>query len=549
MTLSLLYPPGAAPPRTDRRWPADALAHLGVEALIRALTPSVFEQRQVRRVLEALDPDPAVIAYRQATLADLVRLPALTAQIDVARPWLAELHAPSYRTTQESAFYQTLWRLAELETYLACVQALGDALETAAGDLRAAGLRALRAHLAERRADPAFRTLAAELPELAARIREVQSVTVGINLDGHLRPSAVTLLAINRQPFRANTVLSRLFGETEAEAGLAPLHPVQREAGQTPADAAELRLSPLFRDLERLLAEAARPIADALARYRTLNVQSVQALAPELAFFVCGARLHARLSAAGLAACLPEPAPNAARLTQLTGLYNLLLALQRLPEATGAAGLVGNDLTLDEAGRIAVLTGPNRGGKTTFTQAVGLAQVLFQAGLPVPAAGGQLSPVDAIHVHFAAEERPHLNTGRLGEEAQRVSAIFQQATAHSLILFNESFSSTTPGEGLYLAQDVVRGLCLLGARGLFVTHFLELAERVADLTPASAPSRAFSLVAGVAEPGADGATPRTFKIQPGPPLGTSYAREIAVQHGISFEQIAAALRQRGLGGG
>lgn len=544
--LSLLWPPEIPrPARNTKRWLGDSLANLGLEELVKAFTPNFHYQRHIRELLLDLCTDTSVIEYRQATLDDLLRHPALTTQLESVLPELAELHTPSFRSTQESAFYQTLWRLAELETFVACVRRLGAALESAGEGVRSPGLQRLRAHLADLQRDATFQALATQLPDLVARIRGVQSITVGINLDTHLRPIAVTLLSVNRHRFKGQTLLGRLLPD-EDTGGIAPLHMVRPDASDRAAETAELRLSPLFRDLEQVLAHTARPIAEALAKYRSVNVRVLQDLEPELAFFVCGARFAERLRGSGLPLCRPAAMDMAARTTELRDFYNVLLAVRL--EAEGAARdlsrlIIGNDIVLNEAGRLAILTGPNRGGKTTFAQALGLTQVLFQAGLPAPATSARLSPVDAIYMHFTAEEKFQLGAGRLGEEAQRVSEIFQHATRHSLILFNESFSSTTPGEGLYLALDVVRGLRLLGARGIFVTHFLELAERADRINDSPGDSRVFSLVAGVT-PSQDGEAVRTYKIQPGPPLGTSYAREIAVKHGISYEQIAETLQKR-----
>lgn len=543
--LSLLWPPET--PRNDRRWLGDSLAHLGVEELVKAFTPNFHHQRHIRDLLLELCGDARVIEYRQATIEDLLRTPTLTTRLESLLPDLAELHTPSYRSTQESAFYQTVWRLAELETFVVCVRQLGAALEGAGESLLSTGLQRLRLHLVELQRDAAFQALAAQLPELVARIRGVQSITVGINLDSHLRPIAATLLSVNRHRFKNQTLLGQLL-PGEDTAGIAPLHVVKREAHNRPAENAELRLSPLYRDLEQVLTHIARPIAEALAKYRSVNVRVLQDLEPELAFFVCGARFVERLRASGLRLCRPAALDVTARTTELRGFFNVLLATRLQiddPVQDLSAGVIGNDIALDASGRLAILTGPNRGGKTTFTQALGLAQLLFQAGLPVPGEAARLSPVDAIYVHFTAEEKFQLGAGRLGEEAQRVSEIFQHASRHSLILFNESFSSTTPGEGLYLALDVVRGLRLLGARGVFVTHFHELAERADQLNDSPGDSRVFSLVAGVAEGADEGTATRTYRIQPGPPLGTSYAREIAVKHGISYAQISEMLRSRG----
>jgi DNA mismatch repair ATPase MutS len=225
-------------------------------------------------------------------------------------------------------------------------------------------------------------------------------------------------------------------------------------------------------------------------------------------------------------------------------LYNLNLALHLSANQSDLSReMVTNEVNFDDSGRIFILTGPNRGGKTTYTQAVGIAQILMQAGMYVPAAQARMSPVDGIFTHFAAEEKPDEEAGRLGEESKRLSEIFAQATRHSLILMNESLASTSAGESLYLARDIVRVMRMLGARVIFATHLHELAAD-ADAINAETPgdSEVVSLVSMVSVDG-NGAR-RTYKIVPSPPMGMSYAREIASRYGISFDQLTAALRAR-----
>jgi DNA mismatch repair ATPase MutS len=161
-----------------------------------------------------------------------------------------------------------------------------------------------------------------------------------------------------------------------------------------------------------------------------------------------------------------------------------------------------------------------------------------------------VSPVDAIYTHFPSGEDARPGLGRLDVEAERLAAIFQRATPRSLILLNEALAGTSALEALDLARGLVRGLRLLGARGIYVTHLHELANMVAEIN-ASTPGdgTVASLLAEVDDTnGADGsAVPRrTYRIVPRAPRGVSFAGEIATQHGISFDQLARLLRERHL---
>ena len=115
-----------------------------------------------------------------------------------------------------------------------------------------------------------------------------------------------------------------------------------------------------------------------------------------------------------------------------------------------------------------------------------------------------------------------------------------RATDQSLVLLNESLSSTTAGEALYLAQEVISGLRAIGVRGLFATHLIELVGRIEQIESAArGDSAIMSLVAGVQLTDDNRLLP-TFRITRGTPLESGYAQEIARRYGISLAQILAA---------
>lgn len=531
--ISLLWPGDV--PAPDTRAATDWQADLGLGDLVQALDMDKRYLPFARRALGQLVSDPVVIAWRQAVFADLWRQPALVEHLAALTPRLAQLRQDSALLggRRRSLLLETADRLAELDLYTQAVAELHTALSAA--PLTAPALRALHGSLGALLDDEAFQTLRAALPDLRAPLQRAASLTIGVNLDTELRPLSAVLLAVNERPLTERaSFLERLIGlraDPDDETGIAPVHHVPAEPDMRP-------FSPLFQDLERLMQDVAQPVARALGRYTRVSSATLSALEGELAFFVAAARLVQRLEARGVRFCQPEIAPAEARLTQLSGLVNLGLCL-RLDACP-----VASDVGLDDAGRIAILTGPNSGGKTTYVQAVGLAQVLFQAGLPVPALTARLSPVDTLLTHF-----PQLETrqqGRLAEEAARLRTLFTQVTPHSLVLLNETFSSTAFGEALYLAQDVLCALRAVGARAVYATHLVELVERIPDIEAAViGDSRLYSLVAGIDlraadDPDSPQAVPN-FRVMRGLPLGRSYAQEIARRHGISLGQLLTAL--------
>ena len=554
--ISLLWPVGTAA-RNIIPWFDSTPADVGLGDLVRGLCLELRYFDRVQGILLNLCDDPNVIQYRQEIFDDLLADEVLVSSLESALPTLTQLgYYGATSRPGDTLLQQTVFRLGELHLYVDGVTRLQGIFANITPQSR--GLLALRNMLVQLAAEPSFVNLQKELPALSVRIENIGSITLGINLDSRLRPVATTLLAVNPFKFKGDSLLARLFGKRtntsssdpdEQQNGLAELH-------ETPPDGPghdNPLLVPLFRDLNEILQTAAGPVATALRQYTRLNGSLLIALEGEIAFYLGAVRLIRKLHASGLATCRPTILPKDVREMEISGAYNLNLALRLLgretpsSKSTIAERIIANDVRFDDSGRIFILTGPNQGGKTTYIQMVALLHVLAQAGVHVPAQSARLSPIDSLYTHFQRDEKPELEAGRLGEEARRLSDIFDRATRHSLVLLNESLASTSPTESLYLAQDVVRALRMLGARAIFATHLHALAEAADAINAELAGESAVASLVSQVVPTSNAATPtsnRTFKIIRAAPMGMSHAKDIAERYGISFEQLQAKLGRR-----
>jgi DNA mismatch repair ATPase MutS len=552
--FSLLWPEGTQLASTHHVLDARVIRDLDLDLTLSALAGTRLSQTQIRDILAHLCTDPAVIEYRQDILDDLWRNPLLNDRLETLWPDLNALY--TYRSSADrarSALQDVTWRLGELEQLVTCVTGLHDLFIELGGELHASGWKTLRDGIAHLVQDPVYQHLVQELPDMLQTIRAKTSVTIGVNLDHRLRPVAATLLSVNDRPFTASSFLHRLLGrQGEADQrGIGPLHTVPHIAQSrspfgldgTPPDINPLMV-PLFNDLANVLEAVCRPIAKALRHYVALQSGFLGSLSGDIAFYLAAVGLMTRLQNQGLPLCRPKIAPMDARVCDLQDAYNLNLALYLMKQTQAKDRLIRNEVHMGDNGRILIVTGPNQGGKTTYTQMIGLCHILAQAGLWAPAAAAHMSPVDGIYTHYPIEETLESATGRFGDEAQRLNQMFTQATRYSLMLFNESLSSTSAGESLYIAQDVVRILRRMGVRAIFATHLHELAADIARLNrDTNGDSRIVSLVASRIDSGED-RMHRSYKITPGSPMGRSYAREIAAKYGISYEQLTSLLQQR-----
>ena len=539
--MSLLWPPGESN-RASVPLSNPAVEDLALERIVQALDVTGRHAGAIRTILCQLCLEPAVIQYRQEVLADLLALPELVAELQALMPELAALLAPGSTWPGESPLMPAVARLAELDRYVACLDQLKVVLDNAAS-IRSRGLRELQAAITTLAADRDIVALRAELPALRDLISEASSVTIGLNLGRDLQPESATIVEVNPFPFRgARTLLGRLLpGSAGAgPTGVGPLHHV--------GPVALRRDSQLYKDLQRLLESVAQPLIRALARYRELNAGSLGALEREFAWYTGAALLIGRMQARGIEFCCPEIVPTGAPVLEVTGAVNLALALQlHGPQPAGhlADHIVANDIGFDQSARLLIVTGPNRGGKTTYCRAVGQAQVLFQSGLYIPGSAARLSPCDGVWTHFPLPETDRPGAGRLDEEVRRLRQLFSETTTASLILLNEPLTSTSERDALPIATGIVRALQMLGARTVLVTHLHELALAIPDLNeqgPDGCQIRSMIALATSDEQGMHG----TFRIVPGLPTGRSYADEIARQHGLTFEQLQGLLGERGV---
>lgn len=190
----------------------------------------------------------------------------------------------------------------------------------------------------------------------------------------------------------------------------------------------------------------------------------------ELGFYLGCGQLHRRFEELGIPLCMPTVVCGKEKTLYFQNLYELTLAIytRQMP--------VPNDMAQVDK-KLYVITGANQGGKSTFLRSIGIAQVMFQCGMFVPATAYSNRLYDTILTHFTRREDEQMNSGRLDEELNRMSRMLDKVTGQSMILLNESFASTTEKEGSMIAEDIVTALYELGTDTFMVTHLFEFARK------------------------------------------------------------------------
>ncbi|MEO6965599.1 MAG: hypothetical protein ABI076_06830 [Acidobacteriaceae bacterium] len=141
----------------------------------------------------------------------------------------------------------------------------------------------------------------------------------------------------------------------------------------------------------------------------------------ELGFYVGCLNLRDRLTQKHEPICFPEPLPAEQPMLSSQHLYDICLSLSM--EGT----VVGNDMAADYKSFV-IITGANRGGKSTLLRSVGVAQFMMQCGMFAPAESFRANICDGIFTHFKREEDAGMRSGKLDEELNRMSAIVNTIT-------------------------------------------------------------------------------------------------------------------------
>lgn len=529
---SLLFPDAGA---QARHFSGQSVPDVS-EDVIEEIGLSDYLSVRSAKLTEFLSVEPETIRFRQKVFSDLTQTPEIAETLISVFPILndiMELRRLDLRKEETTEDYLT--SITEIELYISCVEKLHDGFEDKRDRVTSEALLRLMDTITTLSESDYYRELNEKLDELTSRVREIRSVTIGVNLDSQLQPKDAGVLSLNAEEFKSGDLLEKILRfrfKDDAYTCIAPLVPFLRGQSENRQEALYHAFHSAINDVFKSSVKEWKKI---VSTYVLENTDFLLQLMPEIEFLVKGTRFLNRIAETGMPVSYPELSEDGSieNAFHAAALWNPDVALRSSTDP------VANDFSFDSNGSFFILTGPNRGGKSVFTCAVGIAQLMAQFGMPVAAGSMTVRPVRAVFTHFPSGSEDTIDKGRLGEECSRLEGILSRSGPDCLVLLDESLSSTGAYEASYIAAELVASFAAIGCRGIFATHLHELAAQIGEINDRVRPYGRLvdSLVAEMQ----DGE--RSFRILRKNPDGRSYARDIADRYGISFDRIITSRKE------
>ncbi|MCD8095191.1 MAG: DNA mismatch repair protein MutS [Ruminococcus sp.] len=526
-------------------YPGDYIQNLELEKIAEIISP--HSQYRVMALFRQVCNDPEVTKFRCDILEDFLNVKQLAKVVREVIDIMAENDRRSlYKLDEPDCFDRLNDAVEAFEAYIRCIELMHEFFSEHSNEIKSEGITRLFKWFEDRYEDKHFEKLKNEISQLKDSIKNrIKSVTVCINLDDRLVPISAGIVSLSSEPYELKpSLLDKIiyhgarFPQNIAK-NLKHRY-VDNEFGEDKlVNTADKELFEQLDDLTECYVDG---IDRALREYQKISPEELFALEYQLEFYVGAVKLIELCKSEGLPVCRPKMLDASERKANINGLYDLVYfnesKLWNLKHKDKKS-VVTNDINFDDNARFFIITGANNGGKTTFIRAVGICQILAQTGLYVPCESCEISYVDFIYTHFPKEEQTGINSSRFTTEIKEFKKISDLITDKSLLLMNESIQSTTPQECTDAATELVKIFCMIGVRGMFATHLLDVAAKTDELNrDESLVSKLESLVARVDESTGE----RIYKIEKGKPTHTSRAIEIFSEFGIDVEAVKKRIK-------
>jgi DNA mismatch repair ATPase MutS len=477
-------------------------------------------------ILYSLCMDIQTIEFRQAILKDFMMNEGL---LDELIHCLEEFYKlkPLYHSDlyKVSNLYRIIDMLITMEKAITSLEELDQILRYYT--LESTGLVALRNGVAANLLTNGYKSMKSDLKEIHYIFNTIKGATLSVSMTSGMRPKFAQVTQVDSHQYRYPKAFRHVSDALADDQTFLD----RRVSSYVPVFKVQKMNYNILEEIEYALRDHKEKLETFIKAYERVDIKPFIQLYEEIAFYSSSYQLFKKMEEKGLPITKPEIVQEESCLEFTEG-YNINLAIK---DTFDAEAIVLNEFHMDANRKYFLMTGANRGGKTTYTQCIGQIQLMGQLGLFVPAKTARISLVDTIQSHFPALEKESIDKGKFGRECELFVENFKRTTGRSLMLLNESFAGTSHLESLSVATQGVLAMMKAGTPFVFNTHLHELYDEVlGELSQKDLKHLHNGLISMTTKMEHDKST--YFMIEQ-EPLGKSYAREIALKYGVTYEQL------------
>lgn len=309
-------------------------------------------------------------------------------------------------------FIDKFMAVKHLKTYIKLVQDLFNVFQTL--DIKSDGIRNLAKQIEAVHNSDEFANLHLNSTHMYSLLeKDIKSVTVGINLENGIGLTQMGIVSLNEESYKSTSLINKLLSNNPTPYTL--ITQIMPDfAGLLSKDQKLLATQSFKNAFNTFLKNIVKDIPREITLFMKRQTQFLVDLAPEICFLIAGYEMIMNLKNQGALVCKPD-------ISQTNSVYIESLYHPILLETSNWDEMVCNSISFDDNGMLYVLTGANSGGKSVFLHSIGIAQVLFQLGLYVPAKNAVMLPIDNICIHFPSELLVQDDGGRLEYECKAVT--------------------------------------------------------------------------------------------------------------------------------
>ncbi|MCH5303730.1 MAG: hypothetical protein J1E41_02605, partial [Ruminococcus sp.] len=351
--FSLLFPQNIK--REQNTLTNEAINDLSIDFLCDALTEDNYEKNLLKNIMIQITDNEEIISYRRDIFDDFLKFPKLREELSDLVVKLADLkEIERFQKDQDaSSLWMLINRLREIDEYVSCITRIKNILENL--DVKSSGMITLREMVTDIYNDSGFPELKKDIDETLAKAQKLKSITIGVNLDGLLRPKNAGVLSLNDTEFSDSGLMKHFLRFTDSKddlhhgtdvSGIKKFHPanpstsnvimgsIQQSATHNvhietnDITGADPLSDALKKSVTNILKRTVKDIKSTLKKYINISGYTLINLMPEIIFFIRWAELVDKIISKGMPMCKAEIIDADKRYCSFKEIYNLKLAIK-----------------------------------------------------------------------------------------------------------------------------------------------------------------------------------------------------------------------------